>query len=729
MAAGSYLLWYLLAAYELCAMRAQAYGQRAAGEANIIFVELSYLHKALTDSTCAGGTLQSELLAVVSRAGEGAPARVKQALEVMGLDIAQIGALTKKNFILSRRSKLTVCCEILLPLIVAIAALLIPPFANTNGNVLKTMPAADNPVNPGGGGPDLRVGSTSYADEARRLYSSLNLSGLVPYSTFFRQSNLILLVDKCLCGTLAIGPSGSQRADAFAGYLRGRIGAAGSVGTCGGAPLLSLTTSISDPSAYVKSPAYGSDSHPEICYYMNVGKENEVTIRSNATTGAFDDYSDYTRYWYAENGDVQHGDPIDNGLDYYDTMDFPLLMATWMDYLRGSDVPVAALYPMPYPSYKERGSGGTMKQLSGIVGALLFTFSAFSVTRKLISERHGRLREGMRIMGLHDLPYNLSWYAWYFVFYFVLAIAVALLSLGILSPFGALWLFLLTFLYFYASMAFAFSLSTLFEYPNSGSTLTAVIYYILSFVLVAVHRETDKWAVSLLPQCAYTLVMQNLGQQVFLGLANPSSTLKFEEFNLIQGLIMLLVDIVLWTAVYLYLDQVVPHEYRSSRKVYFLFTRSFWREMRGQNISDDGEAQGSSDQSSEERTSSNKERQYGIEKVAGEYQKELEREQATIGIHDLRVHFKSVRAVDGLDLTMYRDELFVLLGHNGAGKSTTINVLSGMLVPSSGEVTVYGHKVPTEMPVIRRSMGVCPQHDVLWDDLTVEEHFNLFANI
>ncbi|KAF4707668.1 hypothetical protein FOZ63_023832, partial [Perkinsus olseni] len=138
------------------------------------------------------------------------------------------------------------------------------------------------------------------------------------------------------------------------------------IGTCGGAPALSLTTSISDPSAYVKSAAYGSDSHPEICYYMDVGKENEVTIRSNATIGAFNDYSDYTRYWYAENGDYQHGDPIDNGLDYYDTLDFPLLMATWMDYLRGSDAPVAALYPMPYPSYKERGSGTTLKQLSGI---------------------------------------------------------------------------------------------------------------------------------------------------------------------------------------------------------------------------------------------------------------------------------------------------------------------------------------------------------------------------
>ncbi|KAF4731356.1 hypothetical protein FOZ62_013495, partial [Perkinsus olseni] len=649
-----------------------------------------------------------------------------------GLLRSQVVALSKKNFILSRRSKLSMCCEILLPLIVAAAALLIPPFGNSSGNIVETMPAADYPVSPGGG-PPLRFGAFSYADEAHRLYSAVNLSSSVSYEDFFRQSNLVGVVAGCLCGTLAIGPAGSQEASDFADYLKNRIdsimGDESPETICGGAPLMMTTTSISDPSSYVKSTSYGSSSHPKICYYIEVGKEDEVTIMSNATISdawSSSDFSDYTSYWYAANGDYPHGDPTDDGLSFYSALNFPPLMATWMDYRRGSEVPVAALYPMPYPSYRERASGTTMKQICGIIGALLFTFSAFSVSRKLISERRGRLREGMRIMGLHDLPYNLSWYAWYFVFYFVLAIAVALLSLGILSPFGALWLFLLTFLYFYASMAFAFSLSTLFEYPNSGSTLTAVIYYILSFVLVAVHRETDKWAVSLLPQCAYTLVMQNLGQQVFLGLANPSSTLKFEEFSLIQGLIMLLVDIVLWTLVYLYLDQVVPHEYRSSRKVYFLFTRSFWREMRGQNLAYQN-ADEMTDRSSESSTSSD--RRSGIEQVSDEYHEELERDHATVMIRDLEVRFKSVRAVDGLDLTMYRDELFVLLGHNGAGKSTTINVLSGMVIPTSGEVTIYGHKVPTEMPVIRRSMGVCPQHDVLWDDLTVEEHFNLFANI
>ncbi|KAF4718886.1 hypothetical protein FOZ62_017991, partial [Perkinsus olseni] len=205
---------------------------------------------------------------------------------------------------------------------------------------------------------------------AHRLYSAVNLSSSVSYENFFRQSNLVGVVADCLCGTLAIGPAGSQEASDFADYLEKRIdsimGDESPQTICGGAPLLMTTTSISDPSSYVTSTSYGSSSHPKICYYIEVGKEDEVTIMSNATISdawSSSDLSDYTSYWYAENGDYPHGDPTDNGLNYYNSLDFPPLMATWMDYRRGSEVPVAALYPMPYPSYRERNSGTTMKQI------------------------------------------------------------------------------------------------------------------------------------------------------------------------------------------------------------------------------------------------------------------------------------------------------------------------------------------------------------------------------
>lgn len=69
----------------------------------------------------------------------------------------------------------------------------------------------------------------------------------------------------------------------------------------------------------------------------------------------------------------------------------------------------------------------------------------------------------------------------------------------------------------------------------------------------------------------------------------------------------------------------------------------------------------------------------------------------------------------------------MLLGHNGAGKTTTLSMLTGMIDFTEGEAVAYGKNVKTEMEDIRKFMGVCPQHDILFDNLTVKEHLELFA--
>ncbi len=80
--------------------------------------------------------------------------------------------------------------------------------------------------------------------------------------------------------------------------------------------------------------------------------------------------------------------------------------------------------------------------------------------------------------------------------------------------------------------------------------------------------------------------------------------------------------------------------------------------------------------------------------------------------------------MDNLNLNIYKNQIFVLLGHNGAGKTTTISMLTGLLDPTEGYISVFGQ---TDMDNIRKSLGVCPQHDTLYEDLTVEEHLYLYA--
>jgi ATP-binding cassette subfamily A (ABC1) protein 3 len=81
--------------------------------------------------------------------------------------------------------------------------------------------------------------------------------------------------------------------------------------------------------------------------------------------------------------------------------------------------------------------------------------------------------------------------------------------------------------------------------------------------------------------------------------------------------------------------------------------------------------------------------------------------------------------VDGLNLRINKNETVALLGHNGAGKTTAIDMLTGMLQPTEGDAIVNGRSVVNDLVDVRLDLGLCQQHDVLFDNLTVKEHLQL----
>ena len=92
-------------------------------------------------------------------------------------------------------------------------------------------------------------------------------------------------------------------------------------------------------------------------------------------------------------------------------------------------------------------------------------------------------------------------------------------------------------------------------------------------------------------------------------------------------------------------------------------------------------------------------------------------------------HGGDLKAVNGISYGIDDNSLFVLLGHNGAGKTTTINMLVGNMDISGGDAFIRGLSASSDMDTINRQMGVCPQHDVLWDELTGYEHLYLFSTM
>jgi ABC-type multidrug transport system ATPase subunit len=86
-------------------------------------------------------------------------------------------------------------------------------------------------------------------------------------------------------------------------------------------------------------------------------------------------------------------------------------------------------------------------------------------------------------------------------------------------------------------------------------------------------------------------------------------------------------------------------------------------------------------------------------------------------------------ALNGFSLDMYAGHVTCLLGHNGAGKTTAVQLLTGLLTASEGDATFGGVSLIMQAPAARALIGVCPQHDVLFPTLTAAEHVALFAGI
>ena len=91
--------------------------------------------------------------------------------------------------------------------------------------------------------------------------------------------------------------------------------------------------------------------------------------------------------------------------------------------------------------------------------------------------------------------------------------------------------------------------------------------------------------------------------------------------------------------------------------------------------------------------------------------------------------YKDKTAVKGLDLTVHKGELYALLGVNGAGKSTTIKMLSCLTRPTSGDALLMGHSVLTETAKVKALMNVSPQETAVAAKLSVRENLELMARI
>uniref|UniRef100_A0A7N6FBV9 ABC transporter domain-containing protein n=1 Tax=Anabas testudineus TaxID=64144 RepID=A0A7N6FBV9_ANATE len=367
--------------------------------------------------------------------------------------------------------------------------------------------------------------------------------------------------------------------------------------------------------------------------------------------------------------------------------------------------------------------------LISIYLVLAFTpFVTFLIVN-VAAEKEHRLKDTMTMMGLYDTAFWLSWGLLYAALVTMMSILMSIIATyTALFPHSEfLVIFSLIFLYGISSIFFSFMLTPLFKKPKFASTvgsMLTVVFGCLSLftVLMRDFPQPLVWLLCLLSPSAFSI---GIAQVVYLeaqGDGAVFSSLANGPHPLYVPLIMLVVDCVLYLLLAIYLDQVLPGEFGMRRSVVYFLKPSYWskRRKRYVEVSSVYDTEVNGAPVGEE----------SVEPVSPEF-----RGKEAIRINNIRKVYKEkdsvVEALRGLTFDIYEGQITALLGHSGAGKSTLMNILCGICPPTDGSATIYGSPVAeiADASEMKQLVGICPQFNIIFDVLTVEEHLRIFAAI
>uniref|UniRef100_A0A182IUJ1 ABC transporter domain-containing protein n=1 Tax=Anopheles atroparvus TaxID=41427 RepID=A0A182IUJ1_ANOAO len=393
-------------------------------------------------------------------------------------------------------------------------------------------------------------------------------------------------------------------------------------------------------------------------------------------------------------------------------------------------LPDIYLNRFPYPPYYSDPLLTGFENLLPLIVVIAFFYTAINTVKYITVEKEKQLKEAMKIMGL---PSWLHWSAWFVKCLLLLIVSISLivvllcvnittntdLAIFEYAHWTVVWFYL--FVFSITTICFCFMVSTFFSKANIAAGIAGLLWFILIVPYnIAFSNYDDMTVGAKLALCLFSnsamsfgfmLMMRHEGTATGLQWSNLFDPVSVDDdFSVGDTMLMLLADAAIYLAIALYVEKVFPGDFGIAEPWYFLFTRKFWCKDAQQKQDTVPADVGSAESDSIEREPN------------GKY--------AGVQIRNLRKEFqKNKVAVQGLNLNMYEDQITVLLGHNGAGKTTTMSMLTGMFSPTSGTALVNGYDLRNNIDAVRGSLGLCPQHNVLFNEMTVAEHIEFFARL
>lgn len=399
-----------------------------------------------------------------------------------------------------------------------------------------------------------------------------------------------------------------------------------------------------------------------------------------------------------------------------------------------------SLQRYPFPPYKADNFVFVIQLWFPFLLVMSYIFAAINTVKNIVHEKEKGLKIAMTIMGLNSWIHWASWFTRTLIFLVIADILIAicyivkipLSSGGSSSVIGESDIFLVFFFllsYSITSICFMFLISTLFDKANSSAAGTGAIWFLsyLPYLFIQPQYESlskgAKFGTCILHNIALSLGAQLIG--MFEGKGTGLQWSMFNEpvsvdddFTMANVITMLYIDAIIYLVLALYIENIWPGQYGIPKGVLYPFKLSYWRgstPRRAAPFVNQLEENGAINKAFEKEP---QDKQLGVQliDVSKTYTFPLQNR-------------PPVHAVNNMTMNIYNGQLTALLGHNGAGKSTTISMITGLIPPTSGQIVVNGYDLSTSMDEVRNILGLCPQYNILFDQLTVREHLRLFATL
>ncbi|XP_022660868.1 ATP-binding cassette sub-family A member 7-like isoform X2 [Varroa destructor] len=401
-----------------------------------------------------------------------------------------------------------------------------------------------------------------------------------------------------------------------------------------------------------------------------------------------------------------------------------------------SGVERTGLSPSPnikyFPTARYSVSTSTRLENIGFVTSMGCSFFLLFFVLGVIREKRFRAKELLCMMGVSEFVYRTNLFLVGFTTKAILVLIAWVLTC--FPIFGkALYsasnkFVVLAFLMLYAVAIILQSL--LITVPFTSPAMGVIGTLVISFVSMVLSRELSdpelstsrykKLHLSLLPEVGLELGCDIIGSWERAGIGaqwtNIAERAEPENISLLDIITMMVISCALYAFLAFYLDSVLPWQQGIPKHPLFLCQRTYW--CPPQTDEDEDDLSGSVIEDSAFRARVFEKEPSNLGRPAIEFRRI---------VHQYHCNDKPV--LDNLSLKLYRDQITVIIGHNGSGKTTALSILAGLFPPKSGEVFINNYNVRTNTNRARRGVGLCPQQNVIFDELTVKENLEFFLMI